>query len=380
MSKNTKIILGIIIAAVIIGGICWAARREAAAPVVEEVNIGFIGPLSGNAVNIGESIKKAIVLAVDEINSQGGIKGKRIKMIYEDGKCSNKDAVNAAQKLINIDKVKVIIGGICSGETLAVAPIAEQNKVVLITPASASTDVTQAGDYVFRNTVSDAVGTEILANYIIKNNKSASIISEQADYSQGWRQLFIENFSKLGGEILNDESYLQDTRDFRSILTKIKSGTPNVLIINPQTDITGGNIIRQAREMGVNAPLYGNNVCSGAKSIENAGSSIEGMILLSLPNLDMQNPKAKNLIDKYKQSYGEITWSELHLGSAYDNVYILSEAISNVGYNAEEIKNYLYNMNYSGTIGTYNFDKNGDAVGIEFAIKTVKDKKLVDVD
>ena len=126
----------IVIVVVIWAG--WALLDKAPEAEAGPIMIGFIGPLTGDAAAYGEPERDVVALAVEEINAAGGINGRQISVIYEDGKCDGTASASAAQKLVNVDKVKVIIGGFCSGETLGAAPIAEQNKVILISPSSTS--------------------------------------------------------------------------------------------------------------------------------------------------------------------------------------------------------------------------------------------------
>ena len=121
------------------------------------IKIGFIGPLTGEASPYGVDTLNGAKLAVDEINEAGGVNGRMIEIIAEDGRCTGTDAASAAQKLVNVDKVVAIVGGQCSGETLAAAPIAESAKVVMISPVSSSPDVTAAGDFIFRDYPSDGL-------------------------------------------------------------------------------------------------------------------------------------------------------------------------------------------------------------------------------
>ena len=130
------------------------------------ITIGFIGPLTGDAVSYGEPISNGVRMAVDDINQAGGVNGKMLEVIYEDGRCTNEDALNAAQKLVNIDGVKMIIGGACSGETLAMLPVTEAAGVVVISPSASSPDLTGAGRFFFRNSPSDAEGGRKLAELV----------------------------------------------------------------------------------------------------------------------------------------------------------------------------------------------------------------------
>ncbi len=132
------------------------------------IRIGFVGPLTGEVATVGENAKIAVQVAADEINAKGGVKGKKIEVIYEDGKCNAKDATSAGTKLISVDKVVAIIGGLCSGETLAIAPLAEKAKIPLISYASTNPKITEAGDYIFRFVASDSFQGVYAADYIVK--------------------------------------------------------------------------------------------------------------------------------------------------------------------------------------------------------------------
>src|SRR3989338_266462 len=170
--------------------------------------IGVMLPLTGDGAAYGLPIQKALKIAFDEINAKGGVNGAKLDPIYEDSKCNPKDGNAAAQKLINVDKVKVIIGGACSGETLGASPLTESNKVILISPSATSPDVTNAGDFVFRVAPSDAYAGTVAAEYAYNelNARKAAIIAETTDYTQGLARVFREQFTKLGGELVADES------------------------------------------------------------------------------------------------------------------------------------------------------------------------------
>lgn len=379
MNQSTKWVIGIIVVVAIVAVGYFATKGPSEPVSTEPIKIGFVGPLTGDAVTYGEPIRNAISLAVEEINNIGGINGRKIEMIYEDGKCAGKDAVNAAQKLVNVDGVKIIIGGVCSGETLSITPITEPAKVLVLSPSASSPDITKAGDFVFRNNPSDADGGKALAKLIREKYTKAAIISENTDYAQALRKVFVESFKSLGGEVAANESFAPETKDFRSILTKLKAVNPEAILVNPQTEIAGGTIVKQARELGITIPLYGTIALAGTKTIEIAGTYAEGMLLVDAPGLSGNNPKAVKFLADYKAKYGQTTL-EFYLGAAYDDVYILAQAISRVGINPEKLRDYLYGLkNYNGVIGSYGFDENGDLAGIEYVVKQIKDGKAVEV-
>lgn len=166
MTTNTKWIIGaiaiiIIVLLIVLTGGNGGDRAEG------PIKLGFIGPLTGDVASIGEPSLVAAQIAVDEINEEGGINGQPIQLISEDGKCTGVAAANAAQKLVNVDKVIAIIGGLCSGETLAIAPIAEAGKVPTISTCASSPEISTAGDYSFRVYPSDNYQGKFAATHII---------------------------------------------------------------------------------------------------------------------------------------------------------------------------------------------------------------------
>jgi branched-chain amino acid transport system substrate-binding protein len=318
-------------------------------------------------------------MAVEEINSIGGINGRKIEVIYEDGKCNGKDAVTAAQKLINIDKVKIILGGACSGETLAVAPLAEQNKVILFSAFSTSPDITNAGDFVFRNAPSDAQNGKDSAELIFNDrHRNVAVLTENTDYGQSVRKVFKQRFEELGGKIVADEVYSPDSKDYRVQLTKIKAAKPDAVFFIPQNGISGGLAVKQAKELGINVPYYGIVVFSSGDALKAGGKALEGLVFTDTPGLSSENPKAVSFLEKFKSKYPAPA-SDYEIGARYDSVYIIANALKKCGEDTECIKNYLYNMDwYNGVIGRYKFDQNGDVVGIKYVIKEIKNGKVVE--
>ncbi len=363
MHRHTHLVAGIIFIIVILTAFAFLVLNKQ--PQEGTIRIGFIGPLSGDAAAFGETERNAVELAISEINSAGGINGKNIKVIYEDGKCNGKDASIVAQKLVEIDKVKIILGGACSGETLAIAPITEPNRVILFSAFSSNPAISDAGEYVFRNSPSDTDTGRFLAENIIKNYKKAAVLTENTDYAQGVRKVFKENFLKLGGTIVADEIFNQGDRDFRTQITKIKDSNPDVIFFVPQSGTTQGLVIKQMRELAVNSQIY--TVIAAKDALEIAGNAIEGTIFVDAPTLSTTSGKA--LLDNYKKIYGSDPVNDYDAGARYDSVFITANALRQCSDDTDCIKNFLYNMDwYTGTIGRYKFDNKGDVVGIEFAL------------
>ena len=137
MSRSKLVLWLVGIVAVVVVGLLWW-KNETQGNVIK---VGFIGPLTGNSANFGETYRNVVAMAVDEINASDGINGKKLEVIYEDGKCDGTDAVNAMNKLVNVDGVQAVLGGFCTGESVAIIPIANASKVALLSSGSTGADL-----------------------------------------------------------------------------------------------------------------------------------------------------------------------------------------------------------------------------------------------
>jgi len=373
--KGIWIGLGVLIVVilVVIGVSSAKNSNNATGPI----KIGSILPLSGDAASYGEPIQQAIDLAVSQLNAQGGINGRQVVMDYEDGKCDGPTASLAAQKLISVDKVQIIIGGACSGETLAAAPIAERNKVLLISPASSAPAITNAGDYIFRTIPSDlAAGQKIADMMSASGAKKVAIISEQTDYAQGVRGAFVPDAKADGMQVVYDDSFPTDTPDFKAFAQQIIQSHPDAVFINPQTGASGARIAKAVRDEGSTAQFFAYFI-TGDDFVK-SGPSVNGTIMLdysSIANKGLGSQFMSDFQTKYNKAPGYPVFATL----GYDTANIIFQAIKNVGYNGTKVKDYLYTMPaYSGITGNITFDKNGDPLGNNLFIEEqVQNQALV---
>lgn len=371
MKKIIWIVVVIVIIAVIIG----ITRGPDEIKNTEPIKIGVVAAFSGDAAPYGEPVKHGVTLAVEEINAAGGVNGRQIEAIYEDGRCDGKTASSATQKLISIDKVKVIIGMPCSGEVLASAPISEASKTLLLVQGS-SPDITKAGSYIFRVFPSDAyTGVAIAEKMITHNFKNVAIITENTPYAVGIEKTFSEGLIAQQGKIVAKETYNPDVKDFRSLLLKIKATNPEALFINAQTGASGARIAQQARDMGMKSQFY-TAFFSGPDFVK-AGSFVEGTYIVDVPTVDSTDQDAQDFLKKYTAKTNNTNYI-IFAGGAYDETMLLAKAIEEVGYeDTDKIKSYLHGIsNYDGVIGNFSFDSEGDVVGINLRWMQIKDGEL----
>ncbi len=352
-----KIIFGLSVIMVLILAGCAGIQNNMQSSEPKEVKFGWIGPLTGGASVIGTPIKDSVALAVDEVNAIKLLKDKTLRVIYEDDECDPKKSVTAVQKLISIDNVIAIHGGVCSGTTLADAPLAEQNKVLLMSPGSSNPKIKDAGDYIFRVVPPDqlqgAAGADLMKN---ANIKKVAVLQILNDYGEGLAGAFIAQAQKIGIEVVAHEKFSVDSTDLRTQLTKITALAPEgvYLIAHPAETALA---LKQAKEAGLTALFVGGDASKDGSVISGAGSAAEGFIITTFGV-----PESKELdafAAKWKTRYNK-EWQP-YTPEAYDVLMILAKACAATDCTSPSMKDYLYKMGpYKGASGMFEFDSNGE--------------------
>lgn len=339
------------------------------------IKIGYIGPLTGDAASYGVDTLNAVKMKVEEINSAGGIGGRQIELIAEDGRCAGADAAGAAQKLVNMDTVVAIIGGQCSGETLAAAPIAEAGKVVMISPISSSPDVTKAGDYVFRDYPSDALKTKAMAQYFAENKiTKIAAISENTDFAAAFRASLKDNLP--AGTLVFDEVVEPGTKDFRTLMARLKKTDFQMFFPNAQSDGVMAAMMQQMRDQGMKQEAISHDVADSVTLVQLAPEAVEGMWVINVPTSGQGLPFESEFNGKYGAAQSTIAFA----AHAYDAMGVLAEALKAGASDGEAIKDWLLNMKeYDGVVGKFHFDASGDVVGIPYGLKQFQKGKIVQV-
>ncbi len=339
----------------------------------ETIKLGSLGPLTGDAAQWGVPARNGAMLAVEEINKSGGIHGKKIDLFVEDDKCEPRDGTTAFRKLFDTDKVIGVIGAVCSSVTLAVAPLAEQSKTLLISPASTTPKITDAGDYIFRVIPTDALRGKAFAEYL-KNDVGISkiaILYINNEGGLGNKEVFENTFKALGGEVLIVESYAQGTNDVRSQLAKIQKSSAEALMVvsYPEDTIV---VLKQIIEIGIKLPLYfQTEAVEDPTVLRNAGNAAENVTYI-LP-AEASGAAAIEFRKKYKDKFQ--VDHPLFAAEAYDAVNLIAEAAkaaSSAELDGTSLKSFLYSVkDYNGASGKISFDKNGDVIK-PMAIKRIQ--------
>ena len=193
----------------------------------DTIKIGLITPKTGPVAQYGIAVENSVNLAFEEVNAAGGINGKQVELITYDDKGDATESINVFNRLVDNDKVVALLGPVISSTTLAVAPLADEKKIPMVTPTATALDVTLDKPYVFRACYTDPYQGSLVAKFAgeqLKVKTAAILYNSGDDYSTGLAEAFKETFEAAGGKITSYEGYNADTKDFKSVLTKIKEG------------------------------------------------------------------------------------------------------------------------------------------------------------
>ena len=320
------------------------------------IKIGVIGPLTGDIAQYGTNAIDGFKLKIKEINAAGGINGKKIELVIADSKGDAQEAINIFKKMVSQDKVDFIVGEIASTASLAISDFAQKAKVPMLTPTSTLFDITKGKDYVFRVTFTDPYQGVATAKYIkSKGAKNVTIlVNTSNDYDVALAQAFKEQAEKDGIKI-SEEKYTKDDKDFKSLLTKVKSQNPEMVFI-PDYYNTVGLILTQANEIGLKTQFLGGDGWDGIQT--NFASVAEGGIFASQFAPDDPSGTVQKFIKAYKAEYNKdpIIFSAL----GYDAGTVVENALKSAkDLSRESIKEAFKASNIDNLVtGSLKYDEN----------------------
>jgi branched-chain amino acid transport system substrate-binding protein len=340
------------------------------------IKIGFIGPLTGDYANYGKLMTQAIKIAVEERNAKGGIDGHLIELIAEDDEGKVDKANAAIEKLSSRDKIWGFVGAVFSSSSLAIAPRAETEKIVMITPSSTNKALTGDKKFVFRNVLSDALQAKVFAKYVaeVLKIKKVAILYMKNDYSQGLASDFKSQFESDGGTITAYESGMQGDKDFKTQLTKIKGTNPEAIYM-PDYVAEMAQILEQSKQLGIKANFLSADGMSNPEIFGLAGDLSNGVTMSNSADESKIGASQirKSFEDKYNQKWKEKPDS-FSLNS-YDAANIIVDSIEKAYNDADKsgkdklaldrdkIRAYVSKVsNYNGVSGVITFLPNGDAI------------------
>jgi branched-chain amino acid transport system substrate-binding protein len=295
------------------------------------IKIGVFADLTGQTSAFGQSTRNGIQLAVDELNEAGGVGGKKLEVLIEDDQGRPEQAKTVVSKLVNQDKVQVILGEATSTNSLAAAPVAQEAKIPMISHGSTNEGVTQVGNYIFRICFIDSFQGAVMAKFAANNlkAKTAAIMGDvNSTYSKGLTEVFEREFTQLGGKIVSKQSYTQNDPDFKGQLTTIRAAAPDIIYI-PGYYGQVGIIAKQARELGMNMPLLGGDGWDAPEIWKLGGEGLKNTFISNHYASDNPAPEVQNFVKSYQAKFGAAPDSMAVL--AFDAVKVLADAIKRAG-------------------------------------------------
>ena len=328
----------------------------------DSITIGTVTTNSGTAAAYGEAEVKGFELAVSEINAKGGINGKKVKLESMDDKGDATEASNAYNKLAGDNNVLAVAGPTISATTAAVAPLADQSKLVTIAPAATS-DSIETGNYLFRTCFKDSYQGEVAARFAAENlkvKKVAVLYGTGDPYSSGVGEAFAKAAEKLGLEVVDKESSSSaDDTEYSAQLQKIQASGAELLYAPYYYSVAGPYIIPQARSVGFEGYVMGPDGYDGLKLTGDKSQYNKTYYTTHYSADDNTNTKVQDFIKSYKSKNNAEPNTFAALG--YDTIYMIKQAIEKAGENAtrEDVRNAVDGMTFDGVTGKFTMDKSG---------------------
>jgi branched-chain amino acid transport system substrate-binding protein len=357
--RTFKLVNLLLLAAIVLTA-CGGAGAGA-----KEIKVAILAPLSGPVPTFGVSTRDGALLAIDEWNAKGGVLGAKITPIVEDSQCTPDPAVNAANKVIDQDKVHYIIGEVCSKASIPVSEIANAKKVIQMSPTSTNTQVTvgadgKTKDYIFRACFIDPFQGKVAAKFATENLKvkTAFIMLDQSnDYVKGLAEAFEASFTGMGGQIVGKESYTGKDTDFSAIIAKISAAKPELVYLPDYYNVVN-LVTKQAKQAGINVPFMGGD---GWDSSDLDLASAAGGYYTNHYSPDDPRPEVVNFLkaygDKYKDDKGQPKVPDALAALAYDATNLLLTGIQNAGADdTTKVKTALEGISFKAVSGTITFD------------------------
>ncbi|MBL9210334.1 MAG: ABC transporter substrate-binding protein [Opitutaceae bacterium] len=296
------------------------------------IRIGHYASLTGKDAAFGVATRKGILLAVEELNAQGGVLGRRIEYLVEDIQSKQGESVTAVKKLISRDKVVAVLGANASSNSLEAAPICQNAKVPMMAISSTNPKVTEIGDYIFRICFIDPFQGAVLAKFAhtsLRAKRVALLTSTNSPYSIGLSSVLRERFQALGGEIVAEQKFTEGDKDFRAQLTAIRAARPDVVAATGFYS-EAALICRQARSLGLDVPFIGGDGWEAPQLVELGGKAVEGTYYSTYFSAENSAPEVQSFVQRYRARWSNET-PEAVSALGYDALRLIAAAIERNG-------------------------------------------------
>jgi branched-chain amino acid transport system substrate-binding protein len=320
MMKLRIMMFGIALALGALSGVVGAA----------EIKIGVAEALTGNAAQYGVPIRKGFELAVGEINGSGGIHGDKIELVIEDEQGKKEEAINVFKKLIFQDKVLMLFGPTLSNSAQASDPVAQGGKVVAFGTSNTADGITSIGNYVFRNSVTEADILPVTLKIAAQKTglkKVAVLYGNDDIFTKSGYDNFTKALDALKIPVTTTETFAKGDVDFKPQLTKIKASNSDAIVLSALV-AEGGPIMVQARQLAIAQPFIGGNGMNSPRVFELAKDSSDNLWVGSPWSVENPAPENKRFIASYQKAYG--TLPDQFAAQAYDAIYIVAQALKKI--------------------------------------------------
>jgi branched-chain amino acid transport system substrate-binding protein len=345
---------------------CSSARRGdiVVKPSEEKLRIGAFMSLTGDTAQYGISALNGMRLAVEEANARGGVGGHRVELIPQDTRSDTAETEQVVRRLTEELKVHALIGEIVSSRSLAAARVAQSERVPMLTPSATSTEVTKQGDYVFRSCYTDPFQGAALAQFAARKlnaHRAALLVDGGQRYSIELSRVIREEFARQGGEVVVEQEYREGAGDFTAQLLEITGARPDVIFI-PGYYLEAGLLARQAKDMGITAPLVGGDGWDSPRLYEIGGQALAGNYFSSHFSADDPDPQVQRFVEDYRRLFNSAP--DAFAATAYDAARIMLEAAARAtSLDRTAIRDALAETReFPGVTGTVTFNAERNAV------------------
>ena len=339
----------------------------------EPVRIGVVQPLTGPVAFDGNIYVNTLKMLVEDMNAKGGVLGRPIELVVEDGACNPAQSVNAAEKLVVRDKVVAMLGAFCSTSTAAMMEVSKKYRIPHVTGISTAAQLTEQGNQYFFRAVAttpmlgNAFGGELPA--AVKGKRFAFLV-----INDDWGRTMVNSYPKpierAGGQIVGTEYFQPSELQFLSHITKLKSANPDAIILAANTQHAVA-LSKQIRELGITAPLIGEGSWTSDSYLKLAGPAAEGVYGLVEYVYTIQNPVNDAFVKQFRAKFNDNPTK--FAGAAHNGIHILVDAIRRAGTaDPEKIRAALQKTDYNGLVGNIKFDEKNQAYGQTVYLALVK--------
>ncbi|MBV8354772.1 MAG: ABC transporter substrate-binding protein, partial [Candidatus Eremiobacteraeota bacterium] len=301
-----------------------AASLQPSALAADDAVFGVSGPFSGDNANYGRVWKNAMNLAADEINGAGGLRGRKVALIYADTQSDPKQSVAVAQQFAGDSKIVAELGDFASPASMAASPIYERAKMVQFGFTNSDPNFTKGGEYMWSTAVTLQTDAALLATTAYRRlGKRHALIYRDTDWGKASRDIYVAKLQALGGSLVATENYLVDDKDYRSILAKIRAANPDVVsLFSYYTD--GALLMQQAKDVGLVAKFAASGSCYNAQFLKLGGDAVDGVIMAVLFFVRDPRPDVQRFVAAYTKRYNEDP--DQYAARAYDALKIIAWA------------------------------------------------------